>query len=49
MTPKMIKNHFGVIKNLVESEKSCNFASGESCTTSSLRIPQILTEARVVS
>lgn len=49
MTPKMIKKSLRSHKNLVESEKSCNFALGESCTTSSLRIPQILTEARVVS
>ncbi len=38
---------FFTAKNLVRNVKSRNFASGESWTTSSPRIPQVLTEARV--
>ncbi len=35
-------------ENLRSSEKSRTFATGKSYTTSSPRIPQVLTEARVL-
>ena len=42
---KNLKNRAVV---LAVSQFVCTFASGKSYTTSSLRIPQVLTEARVL-